>query len=121
MISGWLLPLIELTPRIVIDDDAPGTPEVLVTSTPAMRPCSALTKFSRCVCAISPPWSVCCEAPWARRSAVAPSAVTSTASRLNATWRSATLMTSSAPTVRSTSPVPMNRYCSTWPTSARIE
>ena len=121
MISGWLLLLIELTPRMVIDEDAPGTPEVLVTSTPAMRPCNALTKFSRCVWAMSLPWSVCCEAPWARRSAVAPSAVTSTASRLNATWRSATLMTSSAPTVRSTRPVPMNRYCSTWPTSARIE
>ena len=27
IISGWLLPLIELTPRMVIDDDAPGTPE----------------------------------------------------------------------------------------------
>ena len=53
IISGWLLLLIELTPRIVIDDDAPGTPEVLVTSTPATRPCSAFTKFSRCVCAIS--------------------------------------------------------------------
>ena len=31
IISGWLLLLIELTPRIVIDDDAPGTPDVLVT------------------------------------------------------------------------------------------
>src|SRR5213078_801580 len=38
MISGWLLPLIELTPRMVIDEDAPGTPDVLVTSTPATRP-----------------------------------------------------------------------------------
>ena len=31
IISGWLLLLIELTPRMVIDDDAPGTPEVLTT------------------------------------------------------------------------------------------
>src|SRR3954469_2010390 len=37
-ISGWLLLLIELTPRIVMDDDAPGTPDELVTSTPAIRP-----------------------------------------------------------------------------------
>ena len=59
MISGWLLLLISLTPLIVIEEDAPGTPEVLVTSTPATRPCSALTKFSRCVCAISGPWTVC--------------------------------------------------------------
>ena len=55
MISGWLLLLISLTPLMVIEEDAPGTPELLVTSTPAMRPCSALTKFSRCVCAISTP------------------------------------------------------------------
>ena len=53
IISGWLLLLIELTPRMVIDVDAPGTPDVLVTSTPATRPCSALMKFSRCVCAMS--------------------------------------------------------------------
>jgi hypothetical protein len=31
IISGWLLPLIELTPRMVMDDEAPGTPEVLTT------------------------------------------------------------------------------------------
>ena len=61
MISGWLLPLIEVTPRMMIEDDAPGTPDVLVTSTPATRPSSALTKFSRCVCAISGPMTVCCE------------------------------------------------------------
>ena len=59
MMSGWLLPLIELTPRMMIDEEAPGTPDVLVTSTPATRPCSALTKFSRCVCAISAPWTLC--------------------------------------------------------------
>jgi len=48
-----LLLLIELIPLIVIDEDAPGVPEVLVTSTPAIRPCNELTKFSRCACATS--------------------------------------------------------------------
>src|SRR6476619_948886 len=55
IMSGWLLLLIELTPRIVMDDEAPGVPDVLVTCTPATRPCRALTKFSRCVCAIAGP------------------------------------------------------------------
>src|SRR5436309_590543 len=31
MISGWLLLLIELTPRMTRDEEAPGTPDVLVT------------------------------------------------------------------------------------------
>ena len=81
IISGWLLLLIELTPRMVIDDDAPGTPEVLVTSTPATRPCSELTKFSRPVCATSAPVTVCCEVPRLRCEVVWPSAVTTIASR----------------------------------------
>jgi hypothetical protein len=55
IINGWLLLLMELIPLIVIDDDEPGTPEVLVTFKPATRPCSALTKFSRCVWATSAP------------------------------------------------------------------
>jgi hypothetical protein len=38
IINGWLLLLMELIPRIVIEDDAPGTPEVLTTLTPAIRP-----------------------------------------------------------------------------------
>jgi hypothetical protein len=38
IMRGWLLLLIELMPLIVIDDDAPGIPELLVTSTPATRP-----------------------------------------------------------------------------------
>ena len=38
IINGWLLPLIELTPRIVIEEEAPGTPDELFTSTPATRP-----------------------------------------------------------------------------------
>ena len=80
IISGWLLELIELTPRIVIDDDAPGTPDVLVTSTPATRPCSELRKFSRCVCAISGPATDCCEVPIPRLFTVSPSAVTTMAS-----------------------------------------
>ena len=42
----------ELMPLMVIDDDAPGTPDVLVTSTPAIRPCNELMKFSRCASAI---------------------------------------------------------------------
>jgi hypothetical protein len=42
-----LVLLIELTPRIVINVEAPGAPDVLVTSTPATRPCSELMKFSR--------------------------------------------------------------------------
>jgi hypothetical protein len=54
-----LLLLMELMPRMVIDDDAPGTPELLTTSTPATRPCRALTKFSRCVLAMSEPCTVC--------------------------------------------------------------
>src|SRR6476661_6051343 len=33
--SGWLLLLIELTPRMVIDVEDPGTPDVLFTVTPA--------------------------------------------------------------------------------------
>src|SRR6476660_3802174 len=52
-INGWLLLEIELTPRMVMDDDAPGTPDELTTFTPATRPWSALTKLSRCVLAIS--------------------------------------------------------------------
>src|SRR5205814_3631996 len=68
IISGWLPLLMELMPRMTIDEDEPGTPDVLVTSTPATRPCNALTKFSRCVCAISGPWTLCCEYPNARRS-----------------------------------------------------
>src|SRR5688500_20195692 len=55
MNSGWLLLLIELVPRIVIDEEAPGTPDVLVTSTPATRPWMALTKLVRWVWAISAP------------------------------------------------------------------
>ena len=51
--KGWLLPLMELTPLMVIAEDAPGTPDVLVTSTPATLPCKALIKFSRCVSAMS--------------------------------------------------------------------
>ena len=66
MINGWLLLLIELTPRITIDEEAPGTPDVLVTSIPATRPDKALKKFSRCVCAISAPRMVCCAVPKAR-------------------------------------------------------
>jgi hypothetical protein len=31
IMSGWLLLLIELTPLMVIDEDEPGMPEVLVT------------------------------------------------------------------------------------------
>ena len=61
MISGWLFELIELTPRIVICEEAPGTPDELVTSTPATRPCSELMKFCRVVCAISGPCTACCE------------------------------------------------------------
>ncbi|GAC1606661.1 MAG: hypothetical protein NVS3B25_35690 [Hymenobacter sp.] len=68
--SGWLLPLMELAPRMMIDEDAPGTPEVLVTCTPATRPCSAFTKFSRCVCAISVPCTLCCAVPSERTAAV---------------------------------------------------
>src|ERR1051325_2978294 len=121
IISGWLLPLMELTPRITIDAEAPGTPDVLVTSTPAIRPCSALTKFSRCVCAISGPRTVCCDQPRARCSVVCPRAVTTTASRLIATRRSWTSMTSASATVRSTGAVPINRNCSTCPAVAPSE
>src|SRR3954447_16644303 len=66
IINGWLLLLIELTPRMVMDDDAPGTPDELTTFRPATRPCSALTKLSRCVLAIAGPWTVCCAVPSAR-------------------------------------------------------
>ena len=38
IINGWLLPLIELTPRMVMEEEAPGTPDELFTSTPAIRP-----------------------------------------------------------------------------------
>jgi hypothetical protein len=55
IINGWLLLLMELMPLMVIDDEAPGTPEVLVTLTPAIRPCNALTKFSLCVWATTAP------------------------------------------------------------------
>ena len=63
IMSGWLLLLIELMPLMTIDDEAPGAPEVLVTSTPATLPCSALTKFSRCAEAMSSPRTVCCAVP----------------------------------------------------------
>src|SRR5690606_35005612 len=53
--SGWLLPLSELTPRIMIEDEEPGKPEVVVTSTPATRPARPFTKFSRCVWATVDP------------------------------------------------------------------
>ncbi len=121
IMSGWLLLLIELMPRIVIDEDAPGTPDELTTFTPATRPCSALMKLSRCVPAISGPVTACCEVPIARCAVVCPSAVTTTASRLVATRRSWTSITSAAPTVRSTGAVPRNRNCSTSPTAARME
>ena len=50
IISGWLLLLIELTPRMVMDDEAPGTPELLVTSTPATRPCKRVDEvFAACL------------------------------------------------------------------------
>ena len=117
---GWLLLLIELTPRIVIDDDDPGTPDVLTTFTPATRPCSAFTKFSRCVCAISTPETLCCAVPSDRCAAVCPSAVTTTASSAVAARFNATLMTFSAPTVRSAGVVPMKRNCSTCPGVARM-
>ena len=99
--SGWLELEMELTPRMVIDDDAPGTPDELVTSTPAIRPCSALMKFSRPVCAISGPATDCCAVPMERCCDVRPSAVTTVASSCVAMRRSETLMTVSAPTVRS--------------------
>ena len=101
IMSGWLLPLIELTPRMVIDDEAPGTPDVLVTSTPATRPCSPLMKFSRPVCATSAPETVCCDVPRFRWVVVWPRAVTTTASRLDAALVNCTLITSAVPTVRS--------------------
>ena len=63
IISGWLLLLIELMPLMTIDDDAPGMPEELVTSTPAMRPCSAFTKLSRCASAICAPVTLCWAVP----------------------------------------------------------
>src|ERR1041384_6541207 len=70
MMSGWLLLEIEPTPRITMDDDAPGTPDVDVTSRPAMRPAKALAKLGRCVCAIGSPSRDCCDAPNGRRDAV---------------------------------------------------
>ena len=107
---------------MVIEVEAPGTPDVLVTSTPATRPDSELMKFSRCVWAISGPPTVCCEVPCDRSTAVCPSAVTTTASRLSAARRSCTLMTTSVSlTVRSASSVPIIRNCRTWPTSPPIE
>ena len=119
IISGWLLLLIELTPLMVIDVDAPGTPELLVTSTPATRPCSALMKFSRCVCAISAPWTLCCEVPRARCEVLCPSAVTTSASRFEATRLSCTLMKFAVPMVRSSGAFPMRRNSSTSPSAAR--
>ena len=101
IMSGWLLPLIELTPRMVIDEEAPGTPDVLVTSTPATRPCRPLMKFSRPVAATSAPETVCCEVPRLRWVVVWPRAVTTTASRFAADLVSCTLMASAVPTVRS--------------------
>ena len=59
IINGWLLLLIELIPLMVIDEDEPGMPEVLVTWTPATRPCRPLTKFSLCVSATAAPVTVC--------------------------------------------------------------
>ena len=116
--SGWLLPLIELTPRIVMLDDEPGTPEELVTSTPATRPASALMKFSRPVCASSAPETVCWALPSSRLAAVWPSAVTTMASRLAADFSSATSMMLAAPTSCSFGTYPISRNCSVWPTRA---
>ena len=91
---------------MVIEVEAPGTPDVLVTSTPATRPDRELMKFSPCD----------------RSTAVCPSAVTTTASRLSAARLSCTLMTTSVSlTVRSASSVPIIRNCRTWPTSTPIE
>ena len=45
---------------------AENPPELLVTSTPATRPCRALMKFSRCVCEMSAPTTVCWDVPSAR-------------------------------------------------------
>lgn len=113
MNSGWLLLEIELTPRIVIELDAPGTPELLVTSTPATRPCSELTKFSRCVWAISAPGTVCWATPMDRRTEVSPRAEMTVASSIMAmrfSWISIVL---SAPTTRSTDSLPISRKIST--------
>ncbi|MNY19825.1 hypothetical protein D3C86_1532780 [compost metagenome] len=101
IISGWLLPLIELTPRMVIDDEAPGTPEELVTSTPATLPCKALIKFSRCVSAMAAPLTVCCEVPSSRFLTVLPKAVITTSSKPFESDFNATLMVVFAPTVLS--------------------
>ena len=100
MKSGWLLLLMELVPRIVIDDEAPGTPEVLFTVTPATRPCRALTKFVRCDCAISAPRTVCCAVPTERSAAVCPRAVVTTSSSFVTDFRSWTSTTVAWPTVR---------------------
>ena len=90
IISGWLLLLIELTPRMVIDDEAPGTPDVLVTSTPATRPCSALTKFSRCVSRdVGAANGLLGGSEGSAAWAVSPSAVTTTSLRVVATLPSA--------------------------------
>ena len=121
IMSGWLLLLIELTPRIVIDDEAPGTPDELTTFTPATRPCSALTKFSRCVEAIAVPATDCCAVPSARSAVVCPRAVTTTASSEVIERRSATLITLSAPTARSAGVMPTKRKVSTCPGAARSE
>ena len=69
---------------------------------------------------MSAPVTVCCAVPSARCAVVWPSAVTTTASRDVATRRSCTLMTFSAPTVRSVGAVPMKRNCSTCPAATRI-
>ena len=119
-ISGWLLLLMELMPRMVIIEEAPGTPEELTTFTPATRPCNELMKFSRCVPAMSVPCTVCCAVPSARCSVVWPNAVTTTASSDVGVRRSCTLMTLSAPTTRSAGTVPMNLNWSTSPTDARM-
>ena len=109
IMSGWLLLLIWLTPRMTMEVDAPGVPEVEVTLTPATRPCNELMKFSRCVPAMSEPCTVCCAVPSARCSVVWPNAVTTTASSVVGVLRSWTLIVLSAPTRRETATVPMNR------------
>ena len=78
--KGWLVPDIELKPLRIIPEEAPAVPVVGVTLRPATLPCSAFTKFSLCVSAISAPLTVWMEYPSSLGAFLISMAVTTTSS-----------------------------------------
>ena len=80
--SGWLVPYTEVAPRILIDAEAPGSPDWVRTSTLGALPASALTTFAGSVARLMSELStVLMTEPSRSRVDVVPAPVTTTSPR----------------------------------------